>query len=281
MKYQKLIFIFLFFLLSKLSLFVLSQGTGYFQIQSDPQASIILDDKVIGKIPDTGSLLLKNVPTGTHELQIVKEGYKVHTEIIEIRSNEIQFHSVVLTPKIGALLIEAEPVECTIEIPQLGIDEKNKGKKTGKIWELSSIPIGNYLINLTASNKRVSYSFEIEEEISKCLLVNILDNEVKEIKRVATYNWEKTYGGSKDDEASSIIQTADGNYVVAGYTESKGAGRKDAWILKLDSVGNIIWDKTYGGRENDSINSIIQLNDGNYVVAGYTESKGAGRKDAW
>lgn len=279
MKYQKLIFIFLFFLLSQLSLFVFAQGTGYFQIQSDPQASIFLDGKVMGKVPDMGSLLLKNVPTGTHELQIVKEGYKVHTKIIEIRPNEIQFHSVVLTPKVGALLIETDPVECTIEIPQLGIV---KSKKNEEPLEIPAIPIGNYKISFAASGKKISYNLNIEEGARKHLMVNIMHNEIKEGQPVLT--WRKTYSGGIEDEifARSIIQTTDGGYMIAGYKsgffEAYGYDT-NAWIAKLNSDGNIVWEKTYGGESYDDANSVIQSTDGGYTVAGITKSKGA--RDAW
>jgi hypothetical protein len=93
--------------------------------------------------------------------------------------------------------------------------------------------------------------------------------------------WDKTFGGSDDDWACSIIQHTDGSYIVAGYTNSKGAGGEDAWIIKLDYEGNIVWDRTYGGRNNDVAWSLIQTDDGGYAVAGWTESKGAGKKDAW
>ena len=94
--------------------------------------------------------------------------------------------------------------------------------------------------------------------------------------------WEKTYGGSKYDDANSIIETADGNLVVAGRTESKGAGRADYWILKLNKTGgNIIWEKTHGGSDWDNARSIIETADGNLVVAGNTSSKGAGSANFW
>ncbi len=93
--------------------------------------------------------------------------------------------------------------------------------------------------------------------------------------------WHRNFGGSNDDGADSIIQTSDGGYVVAGYTKSKGAGDSDAWIIKLNSNGNKVWDKTFGGSDRDGANSIIQTSDGGYVVAGYTKSKGAGDSDVW
>jgi len=93
--------------------------------------------------------------------------------------------------------------------------------------------------------------------------------------------WDKTYGGNNSDEAYSIQQTKDGGYIVAGKTESKGAGKEDFWVIKLDKEGNIIWDKTYGGSGDDWAYSIQQTKDGGYIVAGWTDSKGAGDKDFW
>jgi uncharacterized delta-60 repeat protein len=88
--------------------------------------------------------------------------------------------------------------------------------------------------------------------------------------------WTKTIGGSDLDVATSIIQSSDGGYVVAGYTRSFGAGSYDIYVVKLDSSGNVIWTKTIGGSDWDVARSIIQSSDGGYVVAGYTGSFGAG-----
>jgi hypothetical protein len=91
--------------------------------------------------------------------------------------------------------------------------------------------------------------------------------------------WTKTIGGSYDDEANSIIQSSDGGYVVAGRTESFGAGGWDIYVVKLDASGNVQWTKTIGGSYDDGALSIIQSSDGGYAVAGYTESFGAGYSD--
>jgi hypothetical protein len=93
--------------------------------------------------------------------------------------------------------------------------------------------------------------------------------------------WDRTYGGSGWDRATSLIQTTDGGYAVAGGTESKGDGECDFWVIKLDEQGNKVWDRTYGGSANDVANSLIQTTDGGYAVAGGTESKGAGGWDFW
>jgi uncharacterized delta-60 repeat protein len=93
--------------------------------------------------------------------------------------------------------------------------------------------------------------------------------------------WQKTYGGSGDNEARSIQQTSDGGYIVAGYTNSSGAGGFDFWVLKLNSTGGITWQKTYGGSGDDYAYSVEQTSDGGYIVAGSTASFGAGGNDVW
>jgi len=94
--------------------------------------------------------------------------------------------------------------------------------------------------------------------------------------------WDKTFGGGRGlDNANSIVSTPDGGYAVAGYTSSKGAGSRDLWILKLNAHGNLLWDKTFGGRNEDMAESIILTPDGGYAVAGHTSSKGAGVGDFW
>jgi hypothetical protein len=95
--------------------------------------------------------------------------------------------------------------------------------------------------------------------------------------------WQKTYGGTILDRASSIQQTSEGGYIVAGWTRSFGAGDCDAWVLKLDSNGNVQWQKTYGSTQSDRTSSIQQTSEGGYIVAGYTDSFGGASTygDAW
>jgi uncharacterized delta-60 repeat protein len=104
---------------------------------------------------------------------------------------------------------------------------------------------------------------------------------VLKLRENGTVQWQKTYGGREWDEARSIRRTLDGGYVVAGGTDSFGAGRSDFWVLKLDGNGTIQWQRTYGERADDDAMSIRQTSDGGYVVAGWTESFGAGNGDLW
>jgi uncharacterized delta-60 repeat protein len=93
--------------------------------------------------------------------------------------------------------------------------------------------------------------------------------------------WAKSYGGSSADAARSIQQTTDGGYIVAGYTTSFGAGGSDVWLVKMASDGSVDWQKTYGGSSEDGASSVQQTADGGYIVAGSTDSFGAGGMDAW
>ncbi|MBW8051179.1 MAG: T9SS type B sorting domain-containing protein [Cytophagales bacterium] len=93
--------------------------------------------------------------------------------------------------------------------------------------------------------------------------------------------WTKTYGGAVYDAGSSVIQTTDGSYIITGVTESFGAGGADLYFIKADANGNTMWAKTFGGSAADHGNSIQQTNDNGYIIAGKTESFGAGGADVY
>ncbi|MCD4848232.1 MAG: T9SS type A sorting domain-containing protein [Candidatus Aegiribacteria sp.] len=90
--------------------------------------------------------------------------------------------------------------------------------------------------------------------------------------------WTGTYGGSDDDlphYGRCVRQTYDGGFVVAGYTKSFGAGSYDIYLLKTDFLGNMEWEKTYGGSDLDLGRSVEQLPDGGFIIAGSTKNFGA------
>jgi len=84
--------------------------------------------------------------------------------------------------------------------------------------------------------------------------------------------WNRTYGGSRWDNGHSVIQTSDGGYALAGSTNSfSGDIAHDCWLIKTDSDGNRIWNKTYDGDGGfDGANSLVQTSDGGYTLAGHT-----------
>jgi len=91
--------------------------------------------------------------------------------------------------------------------------------------------------------------------------------------------WARTYGGSEWDYGSSVQQTSDGGYIVAGETDSYGVGESDFYLVKTDMNGNTTWTHTYGGIDNELANSVKQTDDWGYIIAGYTLSYGAGLSD--
>lgn len=80
--------------------------------------------------------------------------------------------------------------------------------------------------------------------------------------------WEKNYGGADYDMGSSIAKTQDGNLLISGYTASKGAGARDGYILKLDTDGNLIWDKTYGMEKSDQFSGVVETPNGEIIAVG-------------
>jgi len=101
---------------------------------------------------------------------------------------------------------------------------------------------------------------------------------IVKLNNAGIIQWQKSLGGSGDDYATSIQQTADGGYIVAGYSKSNNGdvtgnhSSPDYWIVKLNNAGIIQWQKSLGGSGTDMATSIQQTADGGYIVAGYSNS---------
>jgi len=93
--------------------------------------------------------------------------------------------------------------------------------------------------------------------------------------------FQKHYGGNADDGGSSVLQTDDGGYIIAGRTMSYGNGSNDIYILKTDANGNELWTKTYGGNGWDFPIDMKKTLDNCYVIVGGTSSFGVGASDAF
>lgn len=93
--------------------------------------------------------------------------------------------------------------------------------------------------------------------------------------------WQNNYGHSKLDSGDSVLQTGDGGYIIIGDTISTGSNSLDVYLVKTDSIGNVLWEKTYGDIGIDSGNSVKQTIDGGYIIAGETNSFGGGDYDVY
>ena len=104
---------------------------------------------------------------------------------------------------------------------------------------------------------------------------------------VGNIQWQNTIGGLSYDILTSLIQTPDGGYLLGGSSYSDISGDKsenskgggDFWIIKINAVGNIIWQKTIGGSGSDQLISIVQNPVGGYLLGGYSSSNASGNKN--
>ncbi len=92
--------------------------------------------------------------------------------------------------------------------------------------------------------------------------------------------WTRRVGGSEVEWNHGAIVTSDGGYVMVGYTQSFGTAR-DVYVVKLDNNGNVQWTKVIGGSDTEEGYSVVQVEDGGYIVVGYTQSFGFGYQDMY
>ena len=88
--------------------------------------------------------------------------------------------------------------------------------------------------------------------------------------------WTRTFGGDCDERGQSVQLTADGGFILAGYTSSYGSGLTDIYLIKLNSIGDTLWTKAYGGSDLDQAYCIRETSNGDFIIAGVT---GTGNAD--
>lgn len=157
------------------------------------------------------------------------------------------------------------------------------GSNNEEVFDIEATLDGGYITTgyTGSSNGNVTINHGLND-----IWVTKLDNS-------GNIQWQKTYGGSGTDSGYKIQQTTDGGYILIGYTTSTDGdvtnnhGEEDLWILKLDASGNIQWQKTYGGSDNEEGLDIQQTNDGGYIAIGSTSSIDGdiminyGQRDMW
>ncbi len=91
--------------------------------------------------------------------------------------------------------------------------------------------------------------------------------------------FQKTFGGVEDDAANCVSHTSDNLFIISGYTESFGSGGKDILIIKIDQCGDIVWQKAYGGVQDEEAVHIKLTSDNGFILTGITKSFGQGGND--
>jgi len=180
-----------------------------------------------------------------------------------------------------------------------GISDSNNGHVTGNnggydSWIVKLDSSGNITWQKSLGGSGGDWSESVQQTTDEGYIIagqsssnngNVTDNNggvdcwVVKLDTAGNIIWQKSLGSSGDDEAKSIRQTTDGGYIIAGISDSSidgdvtgNYGGSDCWTIKLDSSGNITWQKSLGGSEYDDANSIQQTTDGGYIVAGSSYS---------
>jgi len=93
--------------------------------------------------------------------------------------------------------------------------------------------------------------------------------------------WTRTFGGANEDRSSAVRQTADGGYVLVGFSQSFGSTSRNVYLIRTDPNGDTLWTRTYGGSSLEEGSSIEQTTDGGFIILGTTGSFGAGANDIY
>jgi hypothetical protein len=120
------------------------------------------------------------------------------------------------------------------------------------------------------------------------LLLSVLVTHSTYSQTTVSYKWDARFGGVNLDQMETTVQSNDGGYILAGYSQSSISGNKtqdnwdttlstgDYWIVKIDANGHYLWDKRYGGTGDDALTSICQTKDGGYIIGGISSSGASG-----
>ena len=183
--------------------------------------------------------------------------------------------------KIGLLLLLGILLNCSsdedrqtsLPVPNIPLTKTYGGSKNDSGQSITKTNDGGYII--------LGYSQSLDGDIIDKNNESF-DYWVLKFDENHNLQWSKTYGGSDDDRGNKIIQTQDGGYAIIGYTSSndmdvtENAGAQDYWIAKLNSMGELIWQKSYGYAGSDIGYTLLQANDGGYLITGVLDVTASG-----
>ncbi len=174
-------------------------GQSYIEVKGEPDLSVYLNSKFIGKTTaDLGGLIIENVTPGKNLIKIVKEGFTPFEETITVKPDEVLAyivkpfakHKVYVSEegnteetgkkaiiKTGKLVIQSVPIEIKITIPD--IEGINKSEKTKDKWQADEIPEGNYSITFTYNQKVITKNIEVLSSETTSLFINMLSGDFK------------------------------------------------------------------------------------------------------
>ena len=163
------------------------------------------------------------------------------------------------------------------------------GNGLDDIWLIKTDSDGNREWNNTFGGIGDDRGYSVEQTsdegyfITGCFNCDSNESNVWIIKtnREGQELWSQNFGGSSYEWGRFGQQTDDGGYIITGMTTSLGSGSSDAWLIKIDSQGEEIWNQTFGGVSGDGSSFVQQTNDGGYILTGYTTSFESSGSDVW
>ena len=173
----------------------------------------------------------------------------------------------------------------------IGGSTDSYGKYPSDIWIIKINKTGNILWNRTFGGENGEYCYSIQETSDKGFIIVgrttsfcVGDEDIWLIKtdKFGNKQWDRHFGEvGKSANGYSVHQTIDSGYIITGQIEPMGDHFVDIWLIKTGSSGNMEWNRTFGGRQNEFGYSVIQISDGSYIVVGTTNSFGHGKGDVW
>ena len=169
-------------------------------------------------------------------------------------------------------------------------DTWSYGNGSSDVWLIKTDPAGVELWSRTFGGSNADYGFSVKQTTDGGFIITghtasygngSTDVWLIKTDNAGTEQWSRTFGGSNWDEGLFVQQTADGGFIVTGYTQSYGNGQSDVWLIKTDNAGTEQWSRTSGGSNRDGCFSVQQTADGGFIVTGYTQSYGNGPRAAW
>ncbi|GAA4450156.1 lipoprotein [Nibrella saemangeumensis] len=171
-----------------------------------------------------------------------------------------------------------QSVSVAAGIPQKVWDRTFGGSAEDRLYKIVATTDGGYLLG----GFSYSNASESKSENGK----GDRDFWVIKITAIGTKQWDKTYGGSGEDDLSFILPTADGGFLLGGNSSSNVSGDKsensrgglDYWVIKIGANGAKQWDKTFGGNSTEYLRPIISTIDSGYLLVGCSFSNASGEK---
>ena len=164
------------------------------------------------------------------------------------------------------------------QVPVKQWDRTLGGRNDDQMGSLSKTNDGGFVF-AGSSNSNIGYD-KSEDAIGS------LDYWIIKTDATGNKQWDKTLGGFNVDKLICICETSDGGFILGGYSDSNAGEDKsensngdfDYWVVKTDSHGNKIWDKTFGGNKTDQLMSVRQTVDGGFILGGLSNSDASGSK---